>query len=55
MVLGAIDPGVSPLEMAQAFQTISAGGERVGGNLDATPGTKDTPYQLAPTPVLFKS
>ena len=37
MVLGAIDPGVSPLEMAHAYQTISAGGERVGGNLDASP------------------
>jgi penicillin-binding protein 1A len=51
MVLGAIDPGVSPLEMAHAYQTISAGGERVGGNLDASPGPNDTPYQLAPTAI----
>jgi penicillin-binding protein 1A len=51
MVLGAIDPGVSPLEMAHAYQTIAAGGERVGGNLDASPGPNDTPYQLAPTAI----
>jgi penicillin-binding protein 1A len=36
MVLGAIDPGVSPLEMAHAYETIATGGERVGGNLDAS-------------------
>jgi penicillin-binding protein 1A len=51
MVLGAIDPGVSPLEMAHAYQTIAADGERVGGNLDASPGPNDTPYQLAPTAI----
>ena len=41
MVLGAIDPGVTPLEMAYAYATIANGGERVGGNLDATPGPND--------------
>jgi penicillin-binding protein 1A len=51
MVLGAIDPGVSPLEMAHAYQTIAAGGERVGGNLDASLGPNDTPYQLAPVAI----
>jgi penicillin-binding protein 1A len=51
MVLGAIDPGVSPLEMAHAYQTIAADGERVGGNLDSTPGPNDTPYQLAPVAI----
>jgi penicillin-binding protein 1A len=51
MVLGAIDPGVSPLEMAHAYETIASGGERVGGNLDATPGPNDTPYQLAPVAI----
>jgi penicillin-binding protein 1A len=51
MILGAIDPGVSPLEMAHAYQTISAGGERVGGNLDASPGPNNTPYQLAPVAI----
>ena len=43
MVLGAIDPGVTPLEMAYAYTTISHGGQRVGGNLDATAGPNNTP------------
>jgi penicillin-binding protein 1A len=51
MVLGAIDPGVSPLEMAHAYQTIAAGGERVGGNLDASPGPNNNPDQLAPVAI----
>jgi penicillin-binding protein 1A len=51
MVLGAIDPGVSPLEMAHAYQTIAADGERVGGNLDASPGPNNRPDQLAPVAI----
>jgi penicillin-binding protein 1A len=51
MVLGAIDPGVSPLEMAHAFETISTGGERVGGNLDSSPGPNDKPEQLSPVAI----
>jgi penicillin-binding protein 1A len=51
MVLGAIDPGVSPLEMAHAYETIATGGERIGGNLDATPGPNNTPYDLAPVAI----
>jgi penicillin-binding protein 1A len=51
MVLGAIDPGVSPLEMAHAYLTISTGGERVGGNLDATPGPNNKPEQLGPVAI----
>src|SRR5262249_38053542 len=52
MVLGAIDPGVSPLEMAHAYETIATGGERVGGNLDATGGNdNNTPYGLAPVAI----
>jgi penicillin-binding protein 1A len=51
MVLGAIDPGVSPLEMAHAYQTISADGERVGGNLDSSPGPNNRPDQLAPVAI----
>jgi penicillin-binding protein 1A len=51
MILGAIDPGVSPLEMAHAYQTIAADGERVGGNLDASPGPNNNPYQLAPVAI----
>jgi penicillin-binding protein 1A len=51
MVLGAIDPGVSPLEMAHAYQTIAADGERVGGNLDSSPGPNNRPDQLAPVAI----
>ena len=51
MVLGAIDPGVTPLEMAYAYATISHGGQRIGGNLDATPGPNNNPYQLAPVAI----
>jgi penicillin-binding protein 1A len=51
MVLGAIDPGVTPLEMAYAYNTISHGGERVGGNLDATAGANDNLYDLAPVAI----
>ncbi len=51
MILGAIDPGVSPLEMAHAYETISTGGERIGGNLDASPGPNNTPYQLGPVAI----
>jgi penicillin-binding protein 1A len=51
MVLGAIDPGVSPIEMAHAFETISTGGERVGGNLDSSPGPNDKPEQLGPVAI----
>jgi penicillin-binding protein 1A len=51
MVLGAIDPGVTPLEMAYAFTTISHNGERVGGNLDSTAGPNNTPYDLAPVAI----
>jgi penicillin-binding protein 1A len=51
MVLGAIDPGVTPLEMAYAYLTISHGGERVGGNLDSTAGQNNTPFDLAPVAI----
>jgi penicillin-binding protein 1A len=51
MVLGAIDPGVSPLEMAHAYQTIASGGERIGGNLDASPGANNKPEDLTPVAI----
>jgi penicillin-binding protein 1A len=51
MILGAIDPGVSPLEMAHAYETISTRGERVGGNLDASPGPNNQPDQLGPVAI----
>ena len=51
MVLGAIDPGVSPLEMAHAYQTIATGGERIGGNLDASLGPNNRPEDLSPVAI----
>jgi penicillin-binding protein 1A len=51
MVLGAIDPGVTPLEMAYAYTTISHNGERVGGNLDATAGPNNSLFDLAPVAI----
>jgi penicillin-binding protein 1A len=51
MVLGAIDPGVTPLEMAYAYSTIANDGERVGGNLDASPGPNDKVEDLAPVAI----
>jgi len=51
MVLGAIDPGVTPLEMAHAFETIATGGERVGGNLDSTPGPNNVVTDLGPVAI----
>jgi penicillin-binding protein 1A len=51
MVLGAIDPGVSPLEMAHAYQTIATGGERVGGNLDTSPGPNNVATDLGPVAI----
>ena len=51
MVLGAIDPGVTPLEMAYAYTTISHDGQRVGGNLDASQGPNNNPYELAPVAI----
>jgi penicillin-binding protein 1A len=51
MVLGAIDPGVTPLEMAHAYETFSTGGERIGGNLDASPGPNNVPADLGPVAI----
>jgi penicillin-binding protein 1A len=53
MVLGAIDPGVTPLEMAYAFTTIATGGERIGGNLDSRNVGADnaTPEDLGPVAI----
>src|SRR4051794_14987534 len=51
MVLGAIDPGVTPLEMAHAYETIATGGERVGGNLDSTVGPNNKATDLGPVAI----
>ncbi len=49
MILGGIDPGVTPLEMAYAFSTIARDGKRVGGELDSSPGPNNDLRDLAPT------
>ena len=49
MILGGIDPGVTPLEMAYAFSTIARDGIRVGGELDSSAGSNDELTDLAPT------
>ncbi|MBM3668313.1 MAG: hypothetical protein FJW90_12765, partial [Actinobacteria bacterium] len=51
MILGGIDPGVTPLEMAYAYSTISRGGVRVGGELDSIPGSNDDLQDLGPTAI----
>jgi penicillin-binding protein 1A len=51
MVLGAIDPGVTPLEMAHAYSTISHDGERMGGNLDTSPGANNDARDLGPVAI----
>ena len=38
ITLGALKQGVTPLDMAHAFQTLAAGGRRVSGSLAAEPG-----------------
>ncbi|CAN5591903.1 hypothetical protein BH20ACT15_BH20ACT15_05660 [soil metagenome] len=51
MILGGIDPGVTPLEMAYAFSTISRGGLRIGGELDSTPGPNNKLEDLGPVAI----
>ena len=49
MILGGIDPGVTPLEMAYAFSTIARDGMRVGGELDSSVGPNNSLGDLSPT------
>ena len=49
MILGGIDPGVTPLEMAYAYSTIARDGLRVGGELDSSAGPNDSLQDLSPT------
>ena len=48
MILGGIDPGVTPLEMTYAYSTIARDGVRVGGELDSTSGPNDSLEDLGP-------
>ena len=51
MILGGIDPGVTPLEMAYAYSTIARGGIRIGGELDSSPGPNNDLEDLAPVAI----
>ena len=51
MILGGIDPGVTPLEMAYAYSTISRDGLRIGGELDSIPGPNKTLEDLGPVAI----
>jgi penicillin-binding protein 1A len=52
MVLGGLEEGVTPLEMAHAYNTIANDGARVSGNLDTVPGNdKNDPDQLGPVAI----
>jgi penicillin-binding protein 1A len=52
MVLGGLEEGVTPLEMAHAYDTIANDGARVSGNLDTVPGNdKNDPDQLGPVAI----
>ncbi len=44
MVLGGIDPGVTPLGWTYAYTTIANGGDRVSGTLAARPGDSPVAY-----------
>jgi membrane peptidoglycan carboxypeptidase len=45
MILGGLDPGVSPLEMTYAYSTISHDGQKISGSLDTIPGNKTADEQ----------
>jgi len=51
MILGGIDPGVTPLEMAYAYSTISRGGLRIGGELDSIAGPNESLEDLGPVAI----
>ena len=45
MLLGGLEQGVSPLEMAYAYSTLGRSGQRIGGTMDSVPG------KLGPTAI----
>ncbi len=47
MILGGLETGVSPLEMAYAYSTLGRSGERIGGTMDSIPGK-----ELGPTGIM---
>jgi penicillin-binding protein 1A len=51
MILGGLIEGVTPLEMAHAFNTLANNGERIGGNLDTSPGANNNPADYGPVAI----
>ena len=51
MILGGIDPGVTPLEMAYAYSTIARDGLRIGGELDSISGPNEDLEDLGPVAI----
>jgi penicillin-binding protein 1A len=47
LILGGLETGVTPLEMAYAFSTLGRSGARIGGTMDSEPGK-----QLGPVGIL---
>ena len=47
MLLGGLETGVSPLEMAYAFSTLGRSGQRIGGTMDSVPGNELGPTAIA--------
>ena len=46
MLLGGLETGVSPLEMAYAFSTLGRSGARIGGTMDSAPGRELGPLGI---------
>jgi penicillin-binding protein 1A len=46
MLLGGLETGVSPLEMAYAFSTLGRSGARIGGTMDSAPGSELGPLGI---------
>jgi penicillin-binding protein 1A len=46
MILGGLETGVSPLEMAYAFSTLGRSGARIGGTMDSAPGPELAPLGI---------
>jgi len=47
MLLGGLEEGVTPVEMAYAFSTLGRSGERIGGTMDSTPGPQLAPLGIS--------
>ncbi|MGH2989379.1 MAG: transglycosylase domain-containing protein, partial [Solirubrobacterales bacterium] len=47
MILGGLETGVSPLEMAYAYSTLGRSGARIGGTMDSIPGPTEGPLAIS--------